>query len=130
MLKKITDSISLWGPVLVYMIFIYILSSRQPVKSITLLQGSDKIFHIGEYSILGFLLCRAIKSSFHSMNKFIIMFISIIIGVLYGIFDEIHQYFVPYRTADVFDAIADFGGTSLGVFCYMRYYNRGQIGKN
>jgi len=35
---------------------------------------------------------------------------------LYGILDEIHQYFVPGRSADVYDALADASGALLGAW--------------
>jgi VanZ family protein len=36
------------------------------------------------------------------------------IGALYGISDEIHQYFVPGRVMDWTDAVADTCGIALG----------------
>ena len=41
--------------------------------------------------------------------------LSILLSSLYGISDEIHQSFVPYRTADVMDALADIIGSAFGV---------------
>ena len=41
--------------------------------------------------------------------------LSIVASTAYGISDEIHQYFVPCRTADVMDALADMVGSSVGV---------------
>ncbi len=130
MKRKIMNIIYLWVPVFLYALLIFLLSSRPYAKSLSVFPGSDKIVHIVEYSILGFLLCRALKFSFISMNNFWIMSVSIAVSALYGISDEIHQFFVPYRTADALDAIADFGGSFLGVICCMRYYYKGYGGKN
>jgi VanZ family protein len=44
---------------------------------------------------------------------------------LYGVFDEIHQYFVPGRHADGLDMLADIGGGLLGaalMFLLLRRY--------
>jgi VanZ family protein len=42
------------------------------------------------------------------------------IGILLGILDEIHQYFVPSRYSDILDGLADAAGIGLGilVYCY------------
>jgi VanZ family protein len=36
-----------------------------------------------------------------------------IFSVVYGVLDEYHQKFVPGRTADVYDLLADTGGALL-----------------
>jgi VanZ family protein len=40
----------------------------------------------------------------------------VIIAVLYGASDEIHQYFVPGRVCDIFDLVADSIGGFIGAF--------------
>ena len=46
----------------------------------------------------------------------------IIVGTVYAISDEFHQWFVPGRSADIGDAIADFVGIIAAqlVFIYRR----------
>ena len=46
------------------------------------------------------------------------MILSITLSSLYGISDEIHQHYVPYRDADVMDALADIIGSIFGVYIY------------
>jgi len=41
---------------------------------------------------------------------------SIAAATCYGISDEIHQYFVPLRDADLLDFLADMAGSICGVF--------------
>jgi len=41
--------------------------------------------------------------------------LSALSATLYGISDEIHQHFVPSRTADIADMIADVAGSIMGV---------------
>ena len=43
--------------------------------------------------------------------------ISLIIGVIYASLDEIHQAFIPERTARVTDVIIDALGLILGILC-------------
>ena len=44
--------------------------------------------------------------------------LSVLLSSLYGISDEIHQYFVPYRDADLMDVLADMLGGLMGVYIY------------
>jgi len=49
------------------------------------------------------------------------MLISIFSSTLYGISDEIHQYYVPQRYAELGDVLADFVGSVAGVFAYRSF---------
>jgi len=42
------------------------------------------------------------------------------LSILYGISDEIHQYFVPFRYSSVMDVVADGLGASLGISIYIK----------
>lgn len=46
------------------------------------------------------------------------MVASILLTGIYGASDELHQYFVPYRFADIGDILADFLGGLFGVYIY------------
>ena len=52
------------------------------------------------------------------------MLLSILSASLYGISDEIHQYFIPFREADIFDGIADFMGAIVAVLVYQIWVGR------
>ena len=78
----------------------------------------DKLFHAIEYAILGFLLRRALV---FQGNQFIhrnVSWLTILIGGIYAISDEIHQLFVPGRSGEIDDVIADIIGIMLVVFAY------------
>lgn len=47
--------------------------------------------------------------------------LSVLLSSLYGISDEIHQYFVPYRDADLMDILADTLGVVMGVYFYQTF---------
>jgi len=47
-----------------------------------------------------------------------LMLLSVVSASLYGISDEIHQSFVPFREAEVADVIADMLGAASGVLLY------------
>ena len=60
----------------------------------------------------------------HSLRMLALL--SILSASLYGISDEIHQYFVPFREADIFDGIADIIGAICGVWVYQIWVVRKQ----
>jgi len=47
-----------------------------------------------------------------------LIILSVLSSSLYGISDEIHQHFVPYRSAEWMDIFADILGSVFGVFIY------------
>jgi len=47
----------------------------------------------------------------------------VLIGTLYGISDEIHQFFVPFRSPSATDLLADFLGLILAQFLFFSYKN-------
>ncbi|MDZ7340787.1 MAG: VanZ family protein [candidate division KSB1 bacterium] len=73
----------------------------------------DKVYHAIEYGILGFLLYRALFFQKIQLLKTHASGFTWLLGSLYAISDEIHQYFVPGRSADVGDALADVAGITL-----------------
>ncbi len=95
-------------PSLVWMGVIFYLSSR----STAVITGTNqtrfiilKTFHLIEYSILAILLFISTKK-YHR---------ALLIGYLYAVSDEIHQYFVPGRNARVQDTLIDFVGLTIGL---------------
>jgi VanZ family protein len=69
--------------------------------------------HTGVYAGLGFLTARAWGKGLRSMSLGAVLGAAVI-SILYGVSDEFHQRFVPGRTFDVFDMLADAIGSVLG----------------
>lgn len=69
-----------------------------------------KLAHFTEYAMLGFFMCGSFRFISGKQHKF---YIPLIPCVLYAISDEIHQYFVPERSCEIFDVCVD----SLGCLC-------------
>lgn len=67
-------------------------------------EGADKVGHASAYAVLGGLLMLATGR----------VWLAVLLATLFGVSDEIHQYFVPGRHADPFDLLADFVGALLG----------------
>ena len=111
-----------WFPVICYCIFIFTKSSQPSPESIPDLPNIDKALHIGAYALLGALFVRAYMT-INSINRntVFLVIISILSSSLYGLSDEIHQYFVPFRDADPLDFLADTIGSIIGVQFYIKF---------
>jgi VanZ family protein len=111
-------------PVVAYCSFIFWQSSSASFESLPAFAFSDKIMHLGGYGLLGALVVRALTQESLNLSRRGVILAAIVLSTLFGVSDEIHQGFVAERCADIFDAVADFLGSSLGVIVYARI--RGQ----
>ncbi len=108
-----------WGPVGLYAGIIFFGSSiSNPPEAISsiLKEVSDKILHLCEYSILGALSYRACRYASGGWIARHAVLAAVAGSALYGISDETHQLFVPFREADAFDMVADTVGSTLGAW--------------
>ncbi|UII55720.1 VanZ family protein [Cytobacillus spongiae] len=102
-----------------YMALIWKLSSM-PANAIVELsyQSIDRFIkesmHLIEFAILYILLVLA----FLSVGRFSaqINWLCILIACSYGIIDEIHQSFIPYRSATIIDAVKDITGVLVAAY--------------
>lgn len=116
----------------VYMVLIWILSSM-PSDAVVELPNSGidafikESLHLIEFGILYVLLFLAglTLTNFKPLMSFIFMGIVI----LWGLVDEIHQSFVPYRSSTVIDFVKDTIGVLVAShFMHHAYFN-GKFGK-
>ena len=104
-----------WLPVIIYAAAIFIASSiSEPLKGVELFPYSDKLLHFLEYAIFGFLMIRALSSSKPGKSLLFLRVAAVVIVVLYGFTDEVHQYFVPQRDMDILDLLSDGLGAFIG----------------
>ena len=133
-----------WGPVAIWMAVIFV-GSCHPNVNIVPDQGQDdpninivvkkiqgelakshfmieknfmikKLAHIGEYVILGFLMFRALlKEKKNSLASRYAWLWALIGTTLYGVSDEVHQMFVPTRTAYTGDIFINALGAGIGL---------------
>ncbi|MEE9412168.1 MAG: VanZ family protein [Methylococcales bacterium] len=79
----------------------------------SLFPHQDKLAHLGEYAFLGFLAWRCFR---HQIKRTELLFlVSLGFCSLYGALDEFHQYFIPSRTVDLFDWLADTIGAGFSI---------------
>jgi len=110
-----------WLPVLAYMGLIWFLSSRPISLPLASFPHRDKVVHVLEYGTLGALAARAIHGSMPiALRAALIWAFALSVG--WGALDELHQAFVPARSADALDLAADVLGTLLGLACYRRFW--------
>ncbi len=104
-----------WLPVLVYMGFIFYLSSQEqvPIEVPDWFYYFDKTVHAVLFGGLGFLFLRAWLQGRYSNATFLAFLITVIFTMLYGTSDEFHQSFVPGRHPDWQDVVADTVGAIL-----------------
>lgn len=109
---RVRDVLWLWGPPIIYMGVIFVLSSMpKPIPALVCLLPSDKAGHFIEYSLLGLLLGRALGTRTLAGQ----VAGTLGLGGLYGLSDEWHQSFVRGRTADVADWLVDLLGLLFGM---------------
>jgi len=102
---------ALWAPVVLYLALIFGLSSIANPPELP--EGSDKNLHALLYSGLGLLLVRALAGGLNRPVRLGIVLTATVLSALYGVSDEIHQYYVPPRQVEALDVVADTIGAGL-----------------
>jgi VanZ family protein len=94
-------------------------SGPLPVQTPSL-PGLDKLAHAVVYALLAFLAARAFATLPLRATARGVSGAAVLFAALYGLSDEVHQAFVPGRTADIWDLAADLAGALAGAFLYYR----------
>lgn len=102
-------------PLGIYWLILFILTSLPSTSFADALRFSDKIKHFIAYLILSFLLSLALHFQ-EKWDKLKLKYaaFAVIISSVYGMLDEVHQIFIPNRSAELLDWLADFSGSLLG----------------
>jgi VanZ family protein len=108
-----------WLPLFAYVALIFGLSSLSSVPALAPECVSDKVLHFLEYCGLGWLACRAVLSLGWPGRAFPVWLLAFVFASCLGGADELYQSFVPLRTADVRDWVADLGGGAVGGLLYL-----------
>ncbi len=103
-------------PLIIYWLLLFVLTSI-PGKSIPQnLTFNDKLEHISAFMVLGLLLSLTLKvQNKYQYLKSGFYRATFVIGVCYGILDELHQLFIEGRSCDILDATADMLGITIGI---------------
>jgi VanZ family protein len=110
-------------PLILYCVFIFIQSQLPAPFEMPDVSHFDKLLHLGAYGVMAILFYRTYLAGWPQAMKRTLVWASAISTALYGLSDEIHQYFVPARSADPLDWLADVVGGVLGAVIYQRLFD-------
>lgn len=107
-----------------YMIAIWYMSSQPDDIILDLPSSSTDRFikealHLVEFAILYILFVSALAVNQKLKPGFSLL--AAIVSCLYGITDEFHQSFIPYRSASLIDVVKDIIGV-LAVYFHVQYH--------
>jgi VanZ family protein len=110
---------SLWLPPVIWMALIFVLSAQQDLNSglgvVDLV--ARKLVHAGEYALLCVLWWRALRTV---ATRRVALGGALVLAVLYGGSDELHQTFVPTREGAPLDVLIDTVGATLAAILIWR----------
>ena len=113
-----TRRVWVWGPAWATMVLIFVLSS---ISGLGPIPGGvdDGVAHVLQYAVLAALLLRGLAGARWRGVGVRVAALAVLLATLYGVTDEAHQWFVPGRTAEVTDLVADALGAAVaaGVIC-------------
>lgn len=115
-----------WAPVVAYAALIFYGSAQShPEQDLPSFFNlfSDKILHAIEYAVLGGLCYRAFRWGTNDSWAQQAVLLALLAASLYGISDEVHQLFVPFRESSWQDWVADTIGGAMGAVGINRLAN-------
>jgi VanZ family protein len=105
-----------------YALLIFLLSSIPSVSTLEdvpiaeyMATPESAVEHAFEYLVLGFLVYLSLVRAHQFVGNGPRYILSVVLCVIYGIIDEIHQNFVPGRVMSANDVIFDTIGALIGV---------------
>ncbi len=117
--ESVTGQVFLyWLPAVLYAGMIFYMSSQshpeEQLPSFVLKDVSDKVLHAVEYAGLAVLCCRAFRWAAGPSVARQALVLAVVTASIYGITDEVHQFFVPFRESSWLDWLADTAGAAIG----------------
>ncbi|MFZ9886600.1 MAG: VanZ family protein [Myxococcota bacterium] len=118
-LRSATQSRATWLiaylPLLIGFAAIFVVSGMKnpPVPELLVFRFSDKLMHAAVYAVIGAFAYRG-RLLRSGRSSWALVWHATLIAAAHGAFDELHQYFVPNRSADLFDLLADTLGGGVG----------------
>lgn len=83
----------------------------------------DKWIHIGMFALLVFLWCNAFVKKYPFSKRLKIIWGMAVLWLAYGVVMEfVQKYFIPLRTFDIGDIIADGTGSVVGALYSIKRY--------
>lgn len=109
-----------WLPPLLWAVVIFVLSAWTTPPKIDKVPLADKAVHWTLFSVQSWLVARALRRG-HNLTLPATLSLAILIASAYGAADEFHQRFVPNRTCDFIDWVADTLGATAAAAAFYAY---------
>ena len=103
-----------WLPAVLWATAVFVSSHFAIPAQVAESMPSDKVLHFGVYAILAVLVCWASKAS-----SLVSILLAALGCALFGFLDELHQSFIPGRSAELMDGLADALGAAMGCTVYL-----------
>jgi VanZ family protein len=110
------NRLTAWVPAAAWAGLLFFLSSLPDVPGPRGIPYGDKVGHFVLYAVLGACLSFGRARSGWALPHALVL----AVGALYGLSDEWHQMFVPGRTPDLADWVADVAGLLTGYVVIIR----------
>ena len=100
-----------WLVTIFYCVGIFVMSHKPALIDVELpFPGADKLIHAILFGGLATIVSIGMRRSGKSLSFARQFYLPVLFATVYGISDEIHQYFVPGRHFDPLDILADTAG--------------------
>ena len=111
--SRLSRLLFVWGPAVGLMAAIYFASDRSDAPR---LMGGipDVLAHAAAYAVLGAATLRGLAGARRAGATGRAALLAAFLAAVYGMADEFHQSFVPGRTAELRDVLADALGAAAG----------------
>jgi len=113
----VSGRLARWTPALLWAAAVFWLSSQPRLIELPYVLSWDKLQHCVAYAVGGAALAHAAGARGRGPWPWP----AVALGVLYGASDELHQWFVPGRSSDLRDLLADTLGVLAGVLLYRTF---------
>lgn len=111
-----------WGPAASWAAVLFLLSAVPGSDLGPMVPHLDKVAHLALYAVLGGTLGWVRMNRVPRLSHALL----VALGLLYALSDEAHQAFVPGRTPDGIDLVADALGVVMGYGLFLRWRGRAQ----
>ena len=100
---------------LIYWLVLYTLTSMPGYSLPQGIKISDKIEHLLAYALFGVLFNLYFWEKITALAKKKYFTLTIILGGIYAALDEVHQLFIPMRSGEILDWLADMVGILIAL---------------
>ena len=116
---KLNNKIYYFGPFVIMGLIFFLSHQPRVMDGLPEITGLDKLLHCIAY----FTLAMSWILAFSKNNVFNLNLKTAVLGMLYALSDEYHQTFIPTRSYEVLDLVADACGIFLAIIL-SRYIRR------